>query len=617
MEEMVNACLHEREFDHVTLPGAQGVVISIMLLQGNFVGIPRVKFVLQCGHNLGVFLSGFVGHVGLDKCEVGFSLVDESVDLRLAVAHRSGVVGGDWSGVRGGIKGRVQRWRLGSCVRCGRGFRGELRGYRARQGFGARLGFLLCDTLCSRVASPRIHPVRSVAVLAVVGVVLSGLIVSVCVVGIVRVSEQFGAVLEGVQGFLAVDILLEPGGVRLVAHAPAVICMLFLVFFGHMGLLASAGSHSSFRRGREVVRAPVVAAHGLFFVVGTVHVVVGDLHDFSLGLEVEHKFASGGFAYGTCRVCIAVLLLALHDTIFTANCRCSVGSTLAQVAEVRTEPGTMPANWHLNIAVHAVLVQVELVVGGSSGRLFGRHITEANLTARVRLVVSFARMVEPGLCMLVECSCSAGMSSGLSGWDGRQGCLVEAVMHEVLVVLALNCALLVFDLCWLWILCACIFVYDCSGTADRTVAKRLTMFVELWYACRGPGAETSDCAFDNARGYSRIVFLQRGNLVAILGIYEFRADSATILRGHGDLAVSRPRAIDSVGLARLGARRPAGPLAHVALDRARASVAIFALGPFVVGPRGVRSGQNGAATLAIVAFGRFNCASANRSSVGC
>jgi len=213
--------------------------------------------------------------------------------------------------------------------------------------------------------------------------------------------------------------------------------------------------------------------------------------------------------------------------------------------------------------------------------------------------------------MLVECSCSAGISSGLFGWDGRQSCLIEAVMHEMPVVLALNCAVLVFDHCWLWILCAGIWVYNYSATFDSTSSTIDS------YACRGPGAETSDLAFDNARGYARLVSLQRGDVIAILGIYEFRADSATILRGHGDLAVSRPRAIDSVGLARLGARRPAGPLAHVAPDRARASVAIFALGPFVVGPRGVRSGQNGAATLAIVAFGRFNCASANRSSVGC
>jgi hypothetical protein len=113
--------------------------------------------------------------------------------------------------------------------------------------------------------------------------------------------------------------------------------------------------------------------------------------------------------------------------------------------------------------------------------------------------------------------------------------------------------------------------------------------------------------------------LQSGDLIAILGLYEFRADSATILRGHGDLAVSRSRAIFAVGLARLGARRPAGPIAHLAPDRARASAALFALGPYLAlaRPRGVRSGQNGAATRSTVVFIRFDCASANRSSVGC
>jgi hypothetical protein len=189
------------------------------------------------------------------------------------------------------------------------------------------------------------------------------------------------------------------------------------------------------------------------------------------------------------------------------------------------------------------------------------------------------------------------------------------VMLEMLVVLVLNCAVLVFDHCWFWILCACSIVYNCSVTFDFTSSTSST---RDWYACRGPGAETSDLAFDNARGYARNT-RQRGDLTAIQGFYEFRADSATILRGHGDLAVSRSRAIDAAGLARLGARRPAGPCAHGAPDRARASAAIFALGPCVcvARPRGVRSGQHGAATLSTVCFLRLDCASANRSSDDC
>jgi len=134
VEEMVNACLHEREFDHVTLPGEHGGVISIMLRPpGNSVLLPRVKFVVQRGGN--VVGDVALAHVALDKSERFISRFNKILLHIIAHTVVHIVVGGGSRGVRGGRLGRVQRWLRGRWGKCGRGFRGEVRGRRARQGF--------------------------------------------------------------------------------------------------------------------------------------------------------------------------------------------------------------------------------------------------------------------------------------------------------------------------------------------------------------------------------------------------------------------------------------------------------------------------------------------------
>jgi len=55
-----------------------------------------------------------------------------------------------------------------------------------------------------------------------------------------------------------------------------------------------------------------VAAHSFLLVVGSIHVVVGDLHDLSLVVERVHESARSGLANGTRCVDAAGFLLALE-----------------------------------------------------------------------------------------------------------------------------------------------------------------------------------------------------------------------------------------------------------------------------------------------------------------